>query len=269
MTPAHFLRLVSAELRCVFGRWSGKGALILAVVIPLIAGLAMNRAIGAADEAVLNGMPASSFLDMTWRGVLDWSLTARNFFIMSLLLVLASASTTTGELADNSLREAILRPVPRWSVLVAKLLALAALSAATLALTFLLGVGTGAAVAGTEAELGKVALGYVASFFSDVGLMALTLLAGVFLRSVGMVVVVVILFLIVDWAGGLGLSGLGALGVDWARDVSQFRPGHGLAVWDGWKGADGFDSSAMGALAILFTVGFGGALARFQRMDVP
>lgn len=269
MTPAHFLRLLSAELRAIFGRWSGKGALILSVIIPLVAALAMNRAMGAADEAVLNGMPASSFLDMTWRGVLDWSLTFRNFFILSLLLVLSAASTSAGELADNSLREAILRPVPRWSVLTAKLLALAALSAATLALTFVLALGTGAAVAGTEAEVGKIALGYVASFFSDVGLMALTLLAGVFLRSVGMVVVVVVLFLIVDWAAGVGLSGLGALGVDWARDVAQFRPGHGLSVWDGWKAADGFEPSAMGALGILFVVGFGGALARFQRMDIP
>ncbi len=269
MTPAHFFRLLSAELRAVFGRWSGKGALILSVIIPVVAALAMNRAMGAADEAVLNGMPASSFLDMTWRGVLDWSLTGRNFFILSLLLVLSAAGTMTGELADNSLRESILRPVPRWSVLVAKLLALSALSASTLIVTFGVGLAAGAGVAGTEAEISKVALGYLASFASDVGLLALTLLAGVFLRSVGMVVVVVVLFLIVDWAGGLGLSGLGALGVDWARDVAQLRPGHGLSVWDGWKSADGFDTSAWVALGILFSIGFGGALARFQRMDIP
>lgn len=269
MTPRHFLRLLSAELRAVFGRWSGKAALILSVVIPLVAALAMRQAIGAADEASFNGVPVSGYLDMTWRGVLDWSLTGRNFFIMSLLLVLSSASTLTGELADNSLREAILRPVPRWSVLVAKLMALSALSLATLVTTFLLGMVGGAAVATTEAELSGVALGYLASWGSDIGLMALTLLVGSLLRSVGMVVVAVVFFLIVDWAGGLGLSGLGVLGVEWAADLNALRPGNGLSVWDGWKAVDGFSAEQGRALLVLFVVGFGGSLFRFQRMDIP
>ena len=126
-----------------------------------------------------------------------------------------------------------------------------------------------AVIATTEAELIGVALGYLASWGSDIGLMALTLLVGSLLRSVGMVVVAVVFFLIVDWAGGLGLSGLGVLGVEWAADLNALRPGNGLSVWDGWKAVDGFSAEQGLALLVLFVVGFGGSLLRFQRMDIP
>jgi ABC-2 type transport system permease protein len=270
MVP-HFPLLVLAELRAVFGRASGKGALALAALIPAVALYAMHLAQAQAAEAQVNGLPLSQMLDASWRGVADWALTGRNFFLLPLLLVLSTAATSAGELADNTLREALTRPVSRTSVLLAKLIALAALSASTLVLSFVPAVAGGAALFATDTPIGPVALGYAASFLSDLGLIALTLLAGVLIRNVGGVVVSVILFLLVDKAIGLALKGLGVLGVEGARTAARFLPGTALACWEGWKveGAETWPLEPFVGLAALFAIGIGGALARFTRMDVP
>ncbi len=269
MSPAHFWRMVQAELRAVFGRTSGKAVIILSALVPILAAIAMNRAMISAEEATFNGTPASTFLDMTWRGVLDWALTGRNFFILQLPLVLAAAGTLAGELGDNSLREALTRPVPRWAVIAAKMCALTALSASSLLLTWVVALAGGGMVAGTEGDIGGVSLGFAASLGSDLGLIAAAMLAAVFLRSVGSVVVVVIMTLIVDMALGYGFKGLGVLGVEWARAAADYLPGNALDVWQGWNAAEGFDPRQWAGLAVLFVVGLGGALFRFQRMDIP
>lgn len=269
MTPAHFSRLVFAELRAVYGRWSGRGAVVLAFLVPILASVAMRFVIDQADDATLNGMPASSLVDMSWRGVLDWSLTGRNFFVLPLLLVLSTASTFTGELADNTLREAMLRPIPRWSILTAKMVALSILSLSTLLATWVVGAAGGLAVAGGETEIGAVSLGFVACWACDIGLLAITLLIATLMRSVGLVVVGVALYLILDWASGMLLSLIGNFGQDWAKTVNEFRPGYGLSAWDGWNQATGYEPQQWITLAIVFAVGFGGAMVRFHRMDVP
>lgn len=269
MTPAHFWRLVLAELRAIFGRWSGRAALVLAVLVPVVASLAMRAVLDQADEAVINGLPARSLVDMSWRGVLDWSLTGRNFFVLPLLLVLSTASSFTGEQADNTLREAMLRPVPRWSLLSAKLVSLALLSLSTLGLTWMLGAAGGLAVAGGESSIGAVSLAFLACWACDVGLLCLTLLVATLLRSVGLVVVGVALLLILDWAAGMLLSLLSSFGQEWAATLTQLRPGFGLNAWGGWNQASGYDGQQWLTLGIVVIVGFGGALVRFQRMDVP
>jgi ABC-type transport system involved in multi-copper enzyme maturation permease subunit len=269
VTPAHLSRLVLAELRAVFGRWSGRAALVLAVAVPILASLAMRLFLEQADEAVVNGLPARSLVDMSWRGVLDWSLTGRNFFVLPLLLVLGTASSFTGEIADNTLREAMLRPVPRWSLLTAKLVALSLLSLATLALTWLLGAAGGLAVAGGDASIGGISLAFLACWVCDMGLICLTLLVASLLRTVGLVVVGVALLLILDWAGGMLLSLIGSFGQEWATTANKFRPGFGLNAWDGWNQAAGYDGQQWLTLGIVLVVGFGGALMRFERMDVP
>jgi ABC-type transport system involved in multi-copper enzyme maturation permease subunit len=271
MVP-HFPKMVLAELRAVFGRWSGKGALALAVVIPILATAAMAYAEQKAGEASLNGMPVAGMLDLSARGVLDWSLTARNLFLLPALLVLATAASVSGELGDNTLRAVLWRPVSRVSVLLSKLTALSALSAASLALSFLPGLIGGASLFGLGGEdtpLTAVALGFAASWLSDLGLIAMTLLISVFLRNVGGVVVILILFLMVDKAFGLALKGLSMIGVEKAKDVGQFLPGHALGCWEGWNAADGWDVYQFAGMGLLLALCLGGAMLRFQRMDVP
>lgn len=270
MVP-HFPKMVVAELKAVFGRWSGKAALILAILIPLAAAGAKVGLESQATEASFNGMPIQQMLDLTAIGVLDWSLTARNAFLLPALLVLATAASVSGELGDNTLRAVLCRPVSRASVLLAKLTALSALSGASLLLSFLPGAIAGVSLYGTpeDATFGPIALGYAASWLSDLGLVAMTLLISVFLRNVGGVVVLLILYLMVDKAFGLMLKGLGVIGVEGAATVRKYLPGNALACWEGWNGADGWDVNQFAALGLLFAVTLGIGLTRFQRMDVP
>ncbi len=94
MVP-HFPKMVLAELRAVFGRWAGKGALALSLVIPIVAAFAMAYVKQKATESSINGMPIEQMIDASARGVLDWALTARNLFLLPALLVLSTASASS------------------------------------------------------------------------------------------------------------------------------------------------------------------------------
>jgi ABC-2 type transport system permease protein len=265
--PPHFLSMVAAELRAVFLRLSGKATLTLAVLVGGLCVAAMHFVVSQAGDAQINAVNIGSSIDQSWRGTLAWALTLRNFFVLPLLLVLAGASTMACELADNSLREVMLRPVSRISILLAKLVALAALSASSLGLTAAVAGLGGAAVFSTDAELGPVLLGYAASFASDLGLVLLTLLISTLSRSVGGVVVGIVLYLIVDKGVQLLLKGASMLGQEWAQKAAPFVPGNALSVWEGWSGT--WDEQKLIGLAALCLLSGAGAAARFQRMDVP
>lgn len=265
--PPHLLSMIGAELRAVFLRLSGKATLALAVLVGGLCVAAMHLVVSQAADAQVNAVNIGSSIDQTWRGTLAWALTLRNFFVLPLLLVLAGASTLAGELADNSLREVMLRPVSRVSILVAKLAALATLSAASLALTAVVAGLGGAVVFSTDAELGPILLGYAASFASDLGLLLLTLLVSTLSRSVGGVVVGIVLYLIVDKGVQLLLKGASMLGQEWAKQAAPFVPGNALTIWEGWSGD--FEPQKAIGLAVLCCVCAAGAGLRFQRMDVP
>jgi len=265
--PPHFPKMVMAELRAVFGRNSGKGAVILAFVVGILAAVALNYAQQQAANVQANGMPVANMIDTSWRGVCSFALGARNLFILPMLLVLATASTLSGEVGEHTLREILVRPVSRWSIVLAKFLALTTLSAATLIATLLPALLGGATLFGTEAEIGPVLLGYLASWSSDLGLIAMAMLIASFMRNVGGVVVVVVLYLMVDKAFGLLLKLLGTLGVEKAATIQPFVPGNALACWEGWE--NGWESGQFIGLAVLFVVCMAGTLLRVQRMDVP
>ena len=279
---AHLPNMVVAELKAVFGRWSGKAALLLSILIPLAAAGAKVALESQATDASFNGMPIEQMLDLSAVGVLDWTLTARNAFLLPALLVLATAASVSGELRDNTLRAVLCRPVSRVSVIAAKLSALSVLSLVSLLLSFVPGLiaglslygspeAAGASLAGTPDDVGfgAIALGYAASWLSDLGLIAMTLAISVFLRNVGGVVVLLVLYLMIDKAFGLMLKGLGVIGVESAATVQKYLPGNALACWEGWNSMDGWDVNQFAALALLFVVTLGTSLVRFQRMDVP
>lgn len=265
--PAHFFLMVVAELRAIFGRVSGKAALALALLVGGLVVFGMHFVVQQAGGAQVNQMNVASSIDQTWRGTMAWGLVARNFFVLPLLLVLSTASTLAGELADNSLREVLLRPVSRLSVLAAKVTALSALSLSTLLLTAVVSALGGAAVFGLEADIGPVLLGYLVSFFSDLGLILLTMFISTLSRSVGGVVVGIVLYLILDKGVQLLLKALGAFGVAWAQTIAPYVPGNALGAWEGWS--EQWDVNKLIGLAVLCALCAVGAGARFQRMDVP
>jgi ABC-2 type transport system permease protein len=192
--------------------------------------------------------------------------------VLPLFLLLSAAGAVAGEHKDRTLRELLVRPVPRWSVLAAKLVALSLLSAVTLVLTLVpsLGLGVlmwGAAPVAGQPGIGPVVLGYAASFLSDVGLLAVAMLVSLFVGSVGGVVVAMTLLLMADLAirGVLNLAA--SFGAESAASLLPWTLGNALGCWEGWK--DGWEPARFVALAALVTISCGLGIARFARMDVP
>jgi hypothetical protein len=269
LSPAHLLKMVMAELSSTFRRGSGIGALVVAVTVAAVVGAVMQAITGQMDTASVNGMPVSSIVDLSMKGLAGWALQGRNLFVLPMLLVLATASTVSGELGDQTLREALARPVPRWSVVFAKLFALSSLSAATLLATLLPALVGGAAMFGTEGEIQMLLLGYAASWASDLGLIVLTFAVASFLRNVGGVVVIIVLFLMVDMGARAALGLMGMFDVEAAIQIARMLPGEALACWEGWKEIGGFDWRQFAGLGGLIVAGLAVTLGRWYRMDVP
>jgi ABC-2 type transport system permease protein len=276
MIPAQLGRMVGAEVRKTFTRSSGIAALILAVFLGVVSVLAMWRVSSmGADGPSLNGTPVSQMVELTGVKAAGWALTARNFFVLPLLLLLATAGSVAGELGDRTLREVVVRPVPRWSILAAKLVALAGLSAATLALTAFPALGLGLAIFGgtpVDAPVGTADVldvigGYGASFLSDVGLLAIATFVSLMVRSVGGVVVTLTLALMADLALRGVLTLAANFGVTQAETLRPWTLGNALGCWEGWDG--GYDPARFVALAGFTAAAALASVARFHRMDVP
>ncbi len=273
--PRQFPAMIAAEIRKVFTRGSALAALIVALVVGLGAVAVLWKVQGMAEGGPsVNGTPVSQIVNASGIDAAGGALWARNFFVLPLFLLLAGASAVGGELGDRTLRELVVRPVPRWSVLAAKLVALSLLSAVSLVLTLVPSLGLGTLIFGLSAEgavdgptVGALLGGYAASFLSDVGLLAIVSAVSLVVPSVGGTVVAVALVLLVDLAIRGLLSLLGMLGVEGAAKVEPWTLGNALACWEGWK--DGWDLAQFGALAAFVAGSLAFAIARFHRMDVP
>lgn len=269
MNPSHLLAILRVEASAVYGRGSARLALAVALLTGIGALLAHQWLQGQAATIQANGAPVAQMVEFSGPAVAGWALRVRNFFVLPLVLLLATAASFAGEIGDQSLREVLVRPVPRVVVLFSKALVLASLAALTLLASLLPSLGGGLAVFGNEGAttVPQVLLGFAASLLSDLGLIGLGLLASTFVRSVGGVVVSLILLLMADTGIRLMLKGMAWVGADWAESVGRAMPGNALACWEGWKG--GWDPWAFGGMAVLLVLTYGLTTWRFQRMDVP
>lgn len=270
--PRQFIPMVIAEVRKVFTRGSGLAALATALLVGLlsVAAMWMVRSWGEGGPS-LNGMPVNELVQLDGVTCAGWALRARNFFVLPLFLLLATASSVAGEYGARTLRELIVRPVPRWSVLAAKVLSQSALSMATLVLTLLPSLGLGLILFGLPAGEGAgwadVVGGYAASFLSDLGLCAIAVLVSLLVGSVGGVVVAIVLLLLGDLALRAGLSAAGMFGIEEAAALAPWTLGNALSCWEGYQ--DGWNVAQFGALGAFTVAAFALATVRFQRMDVP
>jgi ABC-type transport system involved in multi-copper enzyme maturation permease subunit len=268
MIPTHFHLMFLAELRKTLLRGSGMAAILIAAAVGLLAVAGMGLAQYLGSEAAVNGLPLDQIMDFSGVTTAGWALRARNFFLLPLLLLWATGASFAGELKDHTLRELLVRPVPRWSVLLAKLLALAVLSAITLVVTAVLSGGLGALLFGIEGEWGPLALGYLASWPSDLGLLSMGILVALLVRNVAGVVVGVVLYLALDLVVRLLLSLIGKLpSMELAAEIARFMPGQALAAWEGYL--DAWSLTSWAGLAVLIVLCLAAALFRLMRMDVP
>lgn len=282
--PRQFFKMIGVEVLKVFSRGSGIGALVVALLVAMLAALAMNGLMAMQDGVQLNGQGLGGLVQFDVVGVAAKALTLRNFMVLPLLLFLATGGSMAGEHADRTLRELVVRPVPRWSILAAKFVALASLSVATLVVTFVTAVALGwplvgppsidQSVAEGSESLFRLSLGYAASFVSDLCLIALGLALSTFVRSVGGVVVSLMLVLLADrgiWAGlnGVGLVQRMTKGAPdpWVDEALKWTLVGAQACWEGWESS--FEPGQFVAVTAYTILGCIIAVARFSRSDVP
>ncbi|TNE90044.1 MAG: hypothetical protein EP330_09455 [Deltaproteobacteria bacterium] len=198
MTPQHFLAILGAELRKLFRHPAGRLGLVLAVLIGIAGPLGILW-VGSSD-AIVNGQPISETLDYSAPQGIIWSLRMRDFsHVMRLFVVALAASSLAGELGARTMREALLRPVPRWIVPVAKFGALAAYVFANGLLTWLASSAAGAVLLGVSGHWSDAAWGMTYSLVGDLAVVAVTLLVAVLTRSVAGSIVIVVVLAVMNW----------------------------------------------------------------------
>lgn len=275
MSPAHFVRILRVETWKTVTRGSGLACLVLSVVVPLAA-LAVLWELLHAEALTVNGSPIASQLSGNAVEAAGWALRARNFFVIPLMLVLATALGISGERADRTLREVLVRPIPRWAALAARVLSVSALAGISLLLSALVGVGGAFLLFGMadvpvaamdQPSLLRLGLGFASTFLSDVGLICLTAAIAAFFESVGGVVVALIFTLLADLTLRLALGGLAFLGLEQAKALEPWTLGNALGAWEGWS--DGFSPARFLSLGVVIVAGVAASAARFARMDAP
>lgn len=198
MSPAHFLAILRVELRKLFVHPAGRVGIVLSMLIG-VAGPAAMLWIGSSN-AVLNGQPIAESMTRTAPQGLLWATAMRDgSHFMRLFVLMLGALSVAGELKARTLREALLRPVPRWVIPVVKFLALTAWTAVTSVCTWTVGAIVGAVFFGTEGNWGDAAAAMAVSTAGDVGMAALIVLLAILTRSVPASIVLAIVLSIVNW----------------------------------------------------------------------
>lgn len=275
--PRQLPAMIRVELLKVFTQWSGIGAVLMAGLVPLATLGVLYIFGGSSVSSTVQGQAVTSMIHFDVVGATGWALYARNFIILPLMLILATGASVAGEQADRTLRELVVRPVPRWSILVAKQVSLWALSVVTLVVTMAVSVGLGwiifgapsvdPAVAEGEESLIRVLLAFAVCFFSDVALIALATAFSTVVRSVGGVVVSLALVLLTDRALWAFLSLLEFFKVEWAPTAVQFTLVSVLGAWSHW--ADAYVPIQFVECFALVAAAWALSIARFARTDVP
>ena len=283
MTAAHFFAIVSAETRKLFSRSSARFGLAFAVFVGL--GVPLGRGIlrliemrigsslAASDPSA--GAPSYAPIDPAY--VVYATLWLRNFFFMRIILIMMGALTMAGEFQARTLREDVLRPVPRSAVFAAKWLALVAWIGATLLLTYSSASLLSLVAWGTSGSWLETTEGFVATLVCDSAFAVLVLMTAIALRSVAGTMVAMFLFYFVNVAIGFGLLLVANLPIsaipEWGRDAAtKAGPWLPSSAYDAWTGANPYaDWSWQGfvSLGILFVVSWAIADRVFARVDVP
>ncbi|MCO4744271.1 MAG: ABC transporter permease [Proteobacteria bacterium] len=279
MSPAHFLAILKVETRKLFRHPSGRVGLVLAIVLGLAGPLAILWF--GSSSAELNGQPLSEKLTYDAPASILWSLTIRNVSHVIRLLVLAmGALALAGELKARTLREALLRPVPRWSIPLSKWLALCVWIAVANALTWTVSALGGAILFDAGGEWQNAAVAMALTTAGDFTMAALILLLAAVTRSVAASIVLAIVLSLMNWfsravlyvveqiaiqAGQASLADMTALSRPWlptyAMDgwTAYVFPmiGFGENWWQPWITA-----------AIVSLVCIALTSARLQRLDI-
>lgn len=280
----HLAAIWRAETTKLFTRSSARAGLLVAALVALAALLMLWWV--SSSAMVVNGAAVSEILVETRNapGALRWGLLTRNFFVLRAFLILVGAQAVAGELQARTLREDLLRPVPRWAVVAAKWGALATWIAATLGVAWVVGALGGSLLLGTGGPWGEVALGYVATWACDVGFASLVMAISLAVRGVAGTVMGVFLFLVLDtflgwglrvleWAAGIDVIRQSAGALAWVLDVvakaNPWLPSSAFAAWRGVSPDLPWVWQSFVALLLVTAVAMIATERQLARLDVP
>lgn len=270
MTGPSFARLVQVELRKLLSRGAGQAGLALSAALAAMTVLGM-QGIELAQAPPPGVDPSQAYL-VTFHAAdaLGRALQARNFFVLPLVLLLLSAQSLGGELADRTLRDVLVRPVSRATAFLARLAALAAWSGLSLLVVYVVALLGGVALLGPPdawSALLAPSGGYLVAWTTDLGLIALGMAASMLVASAASAVVAAVVYLVADAALRLALAGAGFLGVAGAAEVAPFLASAALASSEGmWTT---YDPVSLTGLAVWTAIYLAVAGGRFIRTDVP
>jgi ABC-type transport system involved in multi-copper enzyme maturation permease subunit len=262
--------IVGAEWRKLLSRGSARLGLALSVGIPLITVILLQGAETWQEQNLGTQQGAMNIgLHVDAAAALGWSLKARNFFILPLILLWLAAQTLGGEVKDGTLRPVLLRPVSRVQVLVGRTLALAGYAGLTLLVTAVTAAVLAIPLLGLDpdGDMTRVALAYLVGWGSDVALIGLGFAVSCYVPATAGTVVVTALVLLIDGLARAGLSGAAMFGASGTDTIARFLPGSALAAWEGF--ATVWDPVAFAGLGLWTVAAYGLAAWRLQRMDIP
>lgn len=204
-----WIDLVEAEVRKLTSRTSVRVALALMVALG-IAGPLFETFLQAvlAKAATAGGDGPQGMPELVASHATSGVLKLRNFLLFRGMLIWVVAESWAGELTARTLREDLVRPVSRLSVLGAKWVAIQLFVAAGLLIPTVLSALLSVPLLGTEGFWGDVAIEVALTWVGDVGFATLVVLISLLLRSVGGTLVGVFLFWLVDQVLGWVLWGV-------------------------------------------------------------
>ncbi|MBW1880265.1 MAG: ABC transporter permease [Deltaproteobacteria bacterium] len=276
----HFVDIWLAETSKLFSRFTAKMGLILAALLgvlgPVFLWIAMNA------DMTWNGAQVAESIDATSPLALQIGLELRNFFILRAFVIVLAALSFAAEYRAQTIREDLIRPVPRWMVPVSKWLAVNTWIAATLLVAWVFGGLLAVVVFGFDGEWMRPLSGYGVTFLADAGFASLVLLVAVASRSVAGTVAGVLLFLVLDtmlgwaltlisWASEL-FAGMGlqlSETMERAVALQPWLPSSAFGVWSGYAARTDWDWRSFVSLAVLTVTCVVLSERVFNRLDVP
>lgn len=294
MSPDHFIGLCGAETRKLFSRLTARLGLVVVAFTAVFTvlflswldgsqiGFSSVDGQGMVSESTLGGM-----LDLTGASTLIHTLWSRNVMFMGRLFIIAlTALSVASEFSARTLREDVLRPVPRWSIPAAKFVALTIWAAVSLVVTVLFSAALALPIQGIGGPWGSTILAYLATLAGDMGFIGLTMLVAFATRSVVGSIIVPFIFWLLSSVTGLVVLAANSILIRvieffpdqaaelqiWADRIATLNlwlPSSGLELW--WTVALGNAWAWQSVLVLVFIIGSSTLLtvAVFQKQDVP
>jgi ABC-type transport system involved in multi-copper enzyme maturation permease subunit len=194
------------------------------------------------------------------------------------VLVLVALSFA-GEYQARTIREDLVRPVPRWTVPISKWLAVGTWSLASLVVTLVFGGLLSVIVFGTGGDWGQILLGYGTAVLADLGFASLALFIAVASRSVAGTVAGVLAYIVLDWVIGKVLWIVSVIAsafpvelgtvLERAILLQPFLPSSAFGAWEGFYASVDWDWRNFASLGVITLVCMVLSERLFHRLDVP